>query len=37
MSEANIILFNILSGIGMCLIVICIGLNLIYGKENKNG
>lgn len=37
MTEANIILFNILSGIGMCLIVICIGLNLIYGKENKNG
>ncbi len=37
MTEANIILFNTLSGIGMCLIVICIGLNLIYGKENKNG
>lgn len=37
MSEANIILFNTLSGIGLCLIVICIGLNLIYGKENKNG
>lgn len=37
MTEANIILFNTLSGIGMCLIVVCIGLNLIYGKENKNG
>lgn len=37
MTDANIILFNTLSGIGMCLIVICIGLNLIYGKENKNG
>lgn len=37
MSDANIILFNTLSGIGMCAIVICIGLNLIFGKEEKNG
>lgn len=34
MTAENIILFNTLSGIGMCLIVICIGLNLIIGKEN---
>lgn len=37
MSEANIILFNTLSGIGMCLIVVCIGFNLILRKENENG
>ena len=35
MSEENIILFNTLSGIGMCIIVIFIGLNLIRGKERK--
>lgn len=35
MAEQNIVLFNALSGIGMCLIVICIGLNLILGgKQN---
>ena len=34
MSEANIVLFNTLSGIGMCIIVVCIGLNLIRGKED---
>lgn len=32
MTVENIILFNLLSGIGMCLIVICIGLNLIIKK-----
>lgn len=36
MTKANIILFNTLSGIGMCLIVISIGLNLVRRKENKN-
>jgi len=35
MSDANIILFNALSGIGMCLVVICIGLNLISGGKLK--
>jgi len=34
MSEENILIFNLLVGMGMCLIVICIGLNLILGKEN---
>ncbi len=34
MSPPDIILFNTLSGIGMCLIVIWIGLNLIIGKED---
>lgn len=34
MSQADIVIFNTLSGIGMCLIVICIGLNLILGKED---
>ena len=37
MSVENIILFNTLSGIGMCIIAVCIGLNLIYGKDVKNG
>ena len=37
MSEANIMLFNTLSGIGMCIIVVFTGLNLILGKENQNG
>ena len=35
MTEENIILFNTLSGIGMCIIAICIGLNLIIGKEDE--
>ena len=33
MAAADIVLFNTLSGIGMCIIVVCIGLNLIFGKE----
>ena len=33
MTASNIILFNLLSGIGMCLIVILIGLNLISGGK----
>lgn len=37
MSPANIVLFNTLSGTGMCLIVICVGINLITRKEHKNG
>lgn len=37
MSVENIILLNTLSGIGMCIIAVCIGLNLIYGKDVKNG
>lgn len=37
MTAENIILFNALSGIGMCLIIIFIGINLISGKEDKNG
>lgn len=37
MTVEHIILFNALSGIGMCLIVISIGINLISGKEDKNG
>lgn len=36
MHEADIVLFNTLSGIGMCFIVICIGLNLIVGGK-RNG
>lgn len=32
----DIILLNTLSGIGMCIVVICIGLHLILGG-NKNG
>lgn len=35
MTEANIVLFNTLSGIGMCLIVISIGLNLIQERKIK--
>lgn len=35
MAEADIIIFNTLSGIGMCAIVICIGLNLIIGGKSK--
>ncbi len=35
MTAENIVLFHTLSGIGMCLVVICIGLNLILGKEHK--
>lgn len=34
MAKEDIVIFNTLSGIGMCVIVICIGLNLILGKEN---
>lgn len=34
MAAADIFTFNTLSGIGMCLIIIFIGLNLIKGKEN---
>lgn len=34
MTYNNIALFNTLSGVGMCLIVIFIGLNLIIVKEN---
>lgn len=37
MKAADIVLMNTLSGVGMCIIVIFIGLNLILGKENKNG
>lgn len=37
MTDKNIILFNTLSGIGMCIIVICIGLNLIVKRRTKNG
>lgn len=33
MSPAGIMLFNTLSGIGMCVIVIGIGLYLIFGKD----
>ena len=35
MTLPDIVLMNTLSGIGMCIIVICIGLNLILG-EKKN-
>lgn len=35
MADADIIIFNTLSGIGMCAIVICIGLNLIIGGKSK--
>ena len=34
MAYKDITLFNILSGIGMCIVVFLIGLNLITGKEN---
>lgn len=38
MSPENIVLFNTLSGIGMCFIAICIGINLLFGKEHqRNG
>ena len=37
MKAADIVFMNTLSGVGMCIIVIFIGLNLILGKENKNG
>ncbi len=37
MSTENIIIFNTISGVGMCLITICIGLNLIFRKDEKNG
>lgn len=37
MTDANIVIFNTLSGIGMCIIIICIGLNLVVEKENRNG
>lgn len=37
MKAADIVLMNTLSGVGMCIIVIFIGLNLILGKENTNG
>ena len=33
MTAHDIILFNTLSGIGMCIIVVCIGLNLIIGGK----
>ncbi len=35
MAQKDIVLFNTLSGIGMCIIVISIGINLIIGKEQK--
>ena len=35
MNLPDIILMNTLSGIGMCIVVVCIGLNLIRG-EKKN-
>ncbi len=35
MAQKDIMLFNTLSGIGMCVIVILIGVNLIIGKENN--
>ena len=37
MTEANILLLNALSGIGMCLITVCIGINLIIRKDDFNG
>ena len=37
MTGSDIVLFNTLSGIGMCIVVVCIGLNLMFGKEKKNG
>lgn len=33
MTVENIALFNTLSGIGMCIIVVCIGINLIKGAN----
>lgn len=33
MAKKDIILFNTLSGIGMCIIVVLIGIDLIIGKE----
>lgn len=36
MSSGDIILFNTLSGIGMCIAVVFTGINLLR-KENKNG
>ncbi len=37
MTPGDITLFNTISGIGMCVIVICVGLYLIIGKDVKNG
>lgn len=37
MAQGDIILFNLLSGIGMCAIVIAIGLYLMIKKEKENG
>ncbi len=34
MTDANILLFNALSGIGMCFITVCIGINLIIGRKS---
>ncbi len=35
MTEENIVLLNTLSGIAMCTVVVCIGLHLIFRKENQ--
>lgn len=37
MTDREIYIFNTLSGVGMCMIVVITGLNLILGKDFKDG
>ncbi len=34
MADSDIAIFNTLSGIGMCIVVVCVGLYLIRGENN---
>jgi len=37
MAASDILIFNILTGIGVCIITVGIGVYLMIGKEGKNG